>query len=116
MDTVSLKNLLKFVVGTLLGLFLVVIPLNFGKNVDTFTFYYLKKFVSWMGHPLEILMTTIIVLSAFIAWIDVLAKPKWIEDHPMCRSLFSCTKFEAFVRLLGAVLPCVRVLRLALNL
>lgn len=38
MDTVSLKNLLKFVVGTLLGLFLVVIPLNFGKNVDTFTF------------------------------------------------------------------------------
>ena len=71
MDTVSLKNLLKFVVGTLLGLFLVVIPLNFGKNVDTFTFYYLKKFVSWMGHPLEILMTTIIVLSAFIAWIDV---------------------------------------------
>ncbi len=103
MDTVSLKNLLKFVVGTLLGLFLVVIPLNFGKNVDTFTFYYLKKFVSWMGHPLEILMTTIIVLSAFIAWIDVLAKPKWIEDHPMCRSLFSCTKFEAFVRLLGAV-------------
>ena len=55
MDTVSLKNLLKFVVGTLLGLFLVVIPLNFGKNVDTFTFYYLKKFVSWMGHPLEIL-------------------------------------------------------------
>ena len=32
MDTVSLKNLLKFVVGTLLGLFLVVIPLNFGKN------------------------------------------------------------------------------------
>ena len=45
MDTVSLKNLLKFVVGTLLGLFLVVIPLNFGKNVDTFTFYYLKKFV-----------------------------------------------------------------------
>lgn len=83
MDTVSLKNLLKFVVGTLLGLFLVVIPLNFGKNVDTFTFYYLKKLVSWMGHPLEILMTTIIVLSAFIAWIDVLAKPKWIEDHPM---------------------------------
>lgn len=25
------ENLLKFVVGTLLGLFLVVIPLNFGK-------------------------------------------------------------------------------------
>lgn len=43
MDTVSLKNLLKFVVGTLLGLFLVVIPLNFGKNVDTFTFLLLEE-------------------------------------------------------------------------
>lgn len=43
MDTVSLKNLLKFVVGTLLGLFLVVIPLNFGKKCGYVHFLLLEE-------------------------------------------------------------------------
>jgi nucleoside recognition membrane protein YjiH len=103
MDAVSLKNILKFILGTLLGLFLVVVPLSFGKSVDTFSFYYLKKFVSWAGHPLEILMTGIIVLSAVMAFIDLVSKPKWIEERPFMKALFSCSRFETGARILGAV-------------
>jgi nucleoside recognition membrane protein YjiH len=103
MDKVSLKNVLKFVVGTLLGLFLVVVPMTFGKSVDTFTFYYLKKFVAWAGHPLEVLMTVIIVVSAVLALVDMISKPAWIEEQPFYKALFSCSKFEVGARILGAI-------------
>ena len=103
MDTVTTKNILKFILGTLLGLFLVVIPLSFGKSVDTFSFYYLKKFVAWAGHPLEILMTCIIVLSAALAFINLVSKPKWIADRPFMRDLFSCSPFDVGARILGAI-------------
>jgi len=103
MTKVSVKSLLKFALGTLIGLFLVVVPLSFGSSVDTFTFYYLKKFVSWAGHPLEIIMTAIIVVSAVLALVNLICKPKWIEDQPLLKDLFSCSTFETITRLLGAV-------------
>ncbi|MGM9911986.1 YjiH family protein [Floccifex sp.] len=104
---ITLKSTLKFALGTLLGLFLVVIPLNFADSVDTFTFYYLKKFVAFAGHYLEIAITCLVVLSAVLAVIDFFAKPKFIEDNKLMKKLFSCSCFDVINRVCGAIIAVI---------
>ena len=103
-NKISLSKSLYFVLGTLLGLFLVVIPLNFNGTVDTFTFYYLKKFVAFGGHNLQIVIALLVVLSAVLSVIDYIAKPGFIRNNKLMNTLFSCSKFDTIFRVLGAII------------
>lgn len=101
---ITISGSLKFLLGTLAGLFLVVIPLNFNGTVDTFTFYYLKQFVAFGGHTLVLVITMLIVISAVLALVDMLVQPAFIEEHKLMKTLFHCSRFDVVNRTLGAII------------
>lgn len=97
-------SFLKFVVGTLAGLLLVVIPLNFNGTVDTISFYFLKKFVAFAGSGLMLTIAIIVMLSGLISLYVLLAKPQKILSNKLGEFLFNTTPFYVINRLLGGII------------
>lgn len=95
---------LKFIIGTLIGVGLVLIPFNFDGTVDTFLFYYLKIFIKNNYSYLFPLVMAIVVISALLAVYDGLFKPNWIRKNSMLNTLFSTTPFYIVNRCCGAII------------
>lgn len=104
MEKISGKNVLKFLIGTIVGLYLIVIPINIGGGVDTFASYWLKSFVSWGGKALEGLCTGIVVISTVLSFINLICKPKFIQNSPLMKELFDTSAFYVLCRFGGAVI------------
>lgn len=104
MEKISGKNVLKFLIGTIVGLYLIVIPINIGGGVDTFASYWLKSFVAWGGKALEGVCTGIVCLSTVLAFINLIFKPKFIQNSPLMTELFACSPFYAVCRLGGSII------------
>lgn len=61
------KNLIKFILGTLFGVFFVLVPFNFDGTVDTILFYYVKLFVKQFNSQLSMVLMICIIASAAIS-------------------------------------------------
>ncbi len=74
-------NVFKFIVGTMLGVLLVLIPFNFNGTVDTVLFYYLKVFINNNQAALRFVIMLLMIISAVVALYDYIAQPKWIREN-----------------------------------
>ena len=103
---------IKFIILTLIGLLLVVIPFNFSGTVDTFTFFYLKKVVRIGGYGLEVFITVLVCISALLSLVDCLFKPDFIRKNDLMKTLFSTTWFDTINKIIGAivaVMVCIKI-------
>ncbi|MBI5974683.1 arginine transporter [Staphylococcus sp. H16/1A] len=101
---VNIINILKFVICTILGIVIVLIPFSFSNGVDTVLFHYLKLVVQALYTPIQVLIILAFVISALLATYDMIAKPAWIRENPTLKNLFSTTPFYLFNRIMGAVI------------
>lgn len=101
-------NVFKFIVGTMLGVLLVLIPFNFNGTVDTVLFYYLKVFINNNQAALRFVIMLLMIISAVVALYDYIAQPKWIRENKTLNNIFSTSLFYIVNRFLGA-LVCVLV-------
>lgn len=99
-----LLGLIKFVVFTLFGTILVLVPFSFDGSVDTILFHYLKLFVKTFQIPLTGIMVVLIVLSALLAVIDQVKKDTIIRRHRLLNKLFSTSLFYTINRVIGAII------------
>ena len=95
---------IKFLVGTFLGIFLVLIPFKFSNGVDTVLFYYLKLFINAFHGPLQLLLVLAVVASALLALFDQLNPNSLISENRLANKLFSTTRFYTINRLFGAAI------------
>ncbi len=105
----NVRNLLKFIIDTIAGIFLVLVPFKFKNGLDTILFHYLKLVVSWGGWYLQVGLTVVIVISAILSLIDLSLRPGWIRNHPIMQNLFSTTPFYVLNRVLGAIIAVLFV-------
>lgn len=103
-NQISIIGLVKFILCTLLGTFLVLVPFNFNGKIDTILFYFLKNFVSNNKHLIMTLVVFAIVVSAFLSTIDLFNKNTFIQKNRLCKKLFSTTPFYVANRWLGAII------------
>lgn len=96
--------LLKFIIGTLIGVGLVLVPFNFNGTIDTILFYYLKLFIKSYHTYIVTIVSLIIILSALLALYDYLVKPNWIRKSALLSNIFSTSPFYIVNRLCGAVI------------
>ena len=101
-------NTLKFVIGTLLGVGLVLVPFNFNGTVDTVLFYYLKQFLNAYRPAISFVIMLLMVLSAALALFDYIVKPDWIRNNKLFNNIFSTSLFYVVNRIIGAAI-CVLV-------
>ncbi|PCF32566.1 arginine transporter [Staphylococcus delphini] len=101
---VDMKNLIKFIVATLLGIIIVLIPFSFANGVDTILFHVIKSFVSTFQGPITWLIALVFCVSAVMALIDQIWKPEWIRNNATLKPLFSTTPFYTINRILGTLI------------
>ncbi|MFD0896305.1 YjiH family protein [Loigolactobacillus binensis] len=101
----------KFVLGTAIGVGLVLIPFSFANGVDTILFHYLKLFIAQYHFAVQTLVTILVVLSALLALIDWLIPTTILHKQRLLKKLFSTTPFYVINRLLGAVVALMCYLK-----
>lgn len=94
----------KFLIGTFIGIFLVLIPFNFSNGMDTVLFHYLKLFIAKFHDQLQLLLVISVVASALLALIDQLMPNSFIKKQRLLSKLFSTTLFYTINRIIGATI------------
>lgn len=97
-------GLMKFIIFTVLGTVLVLIPFSFDGSVDTILFHYLKIFVKTFNGPLTAIMVAFIVLSALLSVIDQVKSDTIIRKQRLLKKLFSTSLFYTINRVIGAII------------
>lgn len=100
----DMKNLIKFILGTLFGVFFVLVPFNFDGTVDTILFYYLKLFVKQFNSQLSMILMICIIASALISLFNLFNDKTFLGQNRLMKKLFVTSPFYVVNRIIGAVL------------
>ena len=102
-DNFSIKTKLTFIIPSLLGVLLFIIPIKFNGEI-TIPIALMSKFLGkLLGNYLTLIITIIICLSAIFSVLAKVAKPKFILDNEFLNTLFNISPLWFIVRILGAL-------------
>ncbi|RIY35481.1 YjiH family protein [Psittacicella gerlachiana] len=100
-------RLISFILGTIFGLVVMVVPFHFAANqsIDTITFYYLKQVINWLGLPFFVtLITAICILSSVLSLIQYFFKPKFLTKSKTIYNMVNVNGLDVIFRTLGAMI------------
>ncbi|WP_242542743.1 YjiH family protein [Vagococcus fluvialis] len=95
---------IKFLIGTTLGIVLVLIPFTFSNGMDTILFHYLKLFINDYKTILQYLLVLCVSLSAVLSLYTLLNKNSLLHEKRLCKKLFVTSPFYAANRCFGAII------------
>lgn len=108
-DGFSLKSSLFFILPSLIGVLLFMIPINFNGEI-TIPVAILSKFLAKsLGDSLTFIITIAICTSAIVSVITKIFKPKFIVKNEFLNTLFNPSAIWFIARIIGAVF-CVLAL------
>lgn len=108
-DSFSLKTKLTFIIPSLIGILLFIIPIKFNGEI-TIPIALMSKFLAnLLGNTLTTIITIIICLSAVFSILAKTVKPKFILDNEFLNTLFNINPLWFVTRILGAIF-CIFVL------
>lgn len=102
-DEFSLKSSLLFIIPSLIGVLLFIIPINFNGQI-TIPVAILSKFLAnFLGDSLTTIIVITVCASAFISIITKILKPKFIINNEFLNTLFNPSIVWFLARILGAI-------------
>lgn len=102
-DEISLKSPLFFIVPSLIGMFLFMIPISFNGEI-TIPIAILSKFLTKsLGDSLTLIITIAICISAIMSIIAKVFKPNFIIKNEFLNTLFNVGNIWFAARVLGAI-------------
>lgn len=100
----SRKDLMKFIIPSLIGAILFLIPLPWGGGSLTIGVGYMASmFKSSFGSYLPQFMVYVVVASSIISLIATLVKPKAVTDSEFLNHLFVVSPLNLFIRVVAAI-------------
>lgn len=99
----NIKNILKFVIPSLIGVFLFMIPIKHNGEITISIAILSKGLVSILGASLPYVISSIIVISGLITVITKLIKPKFILENEFLKTLFDVSPIWIAGRVLGGL-------------
>lgn len=100
---VSLKDNLKFIIPSILGVLLFIIPIKYKGDVTIPIAILSGILVNLIGENLVYIVVTILIISAILTLICTLLKPKFLTNNKFLNSLFTTTPLWLIIRFLGGV-------------
>ena len=100
---VSLKDKLKFIIPSLIGVLLFMIPIKHEGDVTIPIAIFSGKLVNFLGEYLVYIITITLIVSAIFSFIATVFKPKFIINNKLLNSLFSTTPIWLTSRVLGGI-------------
>ncbi len=100
----TLKQLLKFIIPSAIGLILFVIPLPWGRgNITIGVGYMASLFSAGFGSYLPAFMVYTVVLSAVLTTLATLVKPAFVRDSHYLNNLFIVQSATLVLRIVSAL-------------
>lgn len=102
-NKVTLKDNLKFIIPSIIGILLFMIPIKHEDDVTIPIAIFSGMFVDFLGKYLIYIIAGILTISATLSLITTLFKPKFITNNKLLNSLFSTTPLWLTARVLGGI-------------
>lgn len=100
---VGKRNLLMFLVPSLLGILLFMTPVSYNGDLTIMIAVLAKSLQALLAGSLTSIVTTIVSLSALVSLFVTLFKPAWVTRSSFLNTLFNVSPVWLLSRLLGAV-------------
>ena len=102
-NKVTLKDNLKFIIPSIIGVLLFMIPIKYEGDVTIPIAIFSGMLVDFLGEYLVYIITGTLAISAILSLITTLCKPKFITNNKLLNSLFSTTPLWLTSRVLGGI-------------
>lgn len=102
-NKVTLKDNLKFIIPSLIGVLLFMIPLKHEGDVTIPIAIFSGMLVNFLGEYLVYIITGTMAISAILSLIATIVKPKFITNNKILSSLFTTTPLWLVSRVLGGI-------------
>ena len=99
----NIKNNLKFILPSLLGIILFMIPIKYNDKITIPVAIFSNALVNFLGSSLIYIITFILVISAVISIITKIFKPKFILENSFLKTLFNIGPLWLLARVIGAI-------------
>lgn len=107
MNTFTTKDYLRFIIPSIIGIFLFMMPLP-SEDAVTIPIAILSDWLQGLiGGAIPAIMTFIIVITAVLSLIARAGKPDFITNNDFRNTLFNVTWFWVIVRILAAVFALI---------
>ena len=106
---VTPKNLAKFLLGSAFGILVFLVPIPQGESFTTLLDFLKTAIKDFMGVSMNYIIVAILVVSAVMSIVDLVAKPDFIRKNPYMMKAFHTTPFYLGSKILGAVFACMIV-------
>lgn len=100
---VNSKNMLKFLLGSALGILMFLVPIPQGDSFTTLLDFVKSFLKDLFGASLSYILVVIIVGSAILTVYDFICKPDWIRKNHYLSKAFCSTPLYLVSKILGAV-------------
>ena len=79
---INKKNLLKFIFGSAFGVLMFLVPIPQGESFTTLLDFLKTAIKDFMGVSMNYIIVAILVFSAVMGIVDLVAKPDFIRKNP----------------------------------
>ncbi len=100
---VNNKNMLKFILGSALGILMFLVPIPQGDSFTTLLDFVKSFLKDLFGPALNYILVVIIVGSAILTLYDFIRKPDWIRQNHYLSKAFCSTPLYLVSKIVGAV-------------
>lgn len=108
--SINTKNLLKFMICSLVGIAMFLLPIPQGGTFTTLLDFVKNFLRSLFGGALPYILMVMVAGSAVISLYDFICKPEWIRKSHYLRKAFTTTPLYLVSKLTGAVIAVMVVL------
>ena len=108
-NKVTLKDNLKFIIPSLIGVLLFMIPLKHEGDVTIPIAIFSGMLVDFLGEYLVYIITGTLTISAVLSLVTTLFKPRFITNNKFLNSLFNTTPLWLTARILGGIFGVLAV-------
>lgn len=99
----TLKDNLKFIIPSIIGVLLFMIPIKYEGDVTIPIAIFSGMLVNFLGEYLVYIITGTMAISAILSLIATIVKPKFITNNKILSSLFTITPLWLVSRVLGGI-------------
>ena len=99
----TLKDNLKFIIPSIIGVLLFMIPIKYEGDVTIPIAIFSGMLVNFLGEYLVYVITGTMAISAILSLIATIVKPKFITNNKILSSLFTTTPLWLVSRVLGGI-------------
>lgn len=101
--SINAKNLAKFIICSLIGIGMFLIPVPQGDSFTTLLDFVKNFLADLFGNALPYILLVIIVISAIMSLYDYFCKPDWIRKNHYLKKAFTTTPLYLISKVIGAV-------------